>query len=474
MKRTRIFLANLGLRTHMFPLVTPPMGLLSLAAWLRKCFAVDLMVVNQRLHNTPVSSLVKMAQSFEADIVGLSAMTTAAYLLEPVIREMRAAMPDVRIVVGGPHATAVGAEILKDTLADAVVQSEGELSFEMLVEAFRAGSGLDSIPALIWRGEDGEIRTNPGDLPRIENIDDLPMPAWDLIALPEYWHKQSIAPVVRRKYASIVSSRGCPYRCIWCHSIFGKTIRLHHPERIADEVEFHYRRYGVRDFEFLDDTFNFDRDRVIEFTRLLHQRNLPTKLAFPTGVRSDILTPEVIAAMHEAGMYYCGFALETGSPRLQKFVCKNLNIGRFLESVEETARRKVYTQGFCMMGFPTETEAELQQTVNTACNSRLHGVAFYTVTPFPGTPLYGIVQREHPEKLAGIHYDETDFSSMRVNLTDLPDDVLFAWQRKALRKFFSNPNRLMRIMRDYPQPHLLPAYIPILVGRATKGVFGKE
>lgn len=472
MGRKHVFLANLGLRTQMFPLVSPPIGLLSLAAYLRQHLNVEIVVVNQRLENLSLKALAERAQTFEAEVVGLSAMTTYAYLLQPAAQAIREALPNALIVVGGPHASAVKSRILHETVADVVVPGEGEIAFTRVLEAFQDNASFADIPGIAWRDRSGEIVQNPGSVPMIEHLDDLPLPAYDLIDLPAYWRKQSIAPVVRRKYASIVSSRGCPYRCMWCHSIFGKQIRFHSPERIVEEIGFHQRQYDVRDFEFLDDTVNMRKDRIIRTTELMHQRGLRVKIAFPTGVRSDLFSEDVIEALHGAGMYYCGFALETGSPRLQKFVCKNLDIGRFVQAVAETARRRVYTQGFCMMGFPTETESELQQTIDVACNSMLHGVAFYTVTPFPGTPLYDYVREHNPEKLVNIRYDATDFSNMRVNLTDLPDRTLFAYQRKALRKFFLNPNRLFRLLRDYPQPHLLPIYLPIFIGRASKGLFG--
>ena len=474
MKRLRLFLAAVGLRTRVFPLVTPPMGIMALAAYLRTKFDLDLMVVNQRLDNWSNDELARRAVEFEADVVGLSCLTTSAYMLGDITRKIRQGLPDALIVIGGPHASATRVQTLEQTNADAAVVGEGELVFEQLIGVWRDRGDFNTIPGLIWRDPDGRVVTNPGVTPQVEDLDSLPLPAYDLIDLPAYWRRQSIEPVFRRKYASLTSSRGCPYHCMWCHNIFGKRLRVHSPERIVEEIDYLQRTYGVNDFEFLDDNFNFHRERVFRFSELLQARDQRVKLAFPTGVRGDLVTQEVVDALIAAGMYQCGFALESGSPRVQKLSGKFLDLPRFLKAVEMTAARGVYVTGFCMMGFPTETEQELQQTIDVACSSQFHTAAFYTVTPFPGTPLYEKVAQTHPEKLPTIRYDDTDFSGMRVNLTDLPDEVLFAYQRKALRRFFFNPRRIFRLLRDHPSPWTLPAYIPIFLHRATKGLLARN
>ena len=109
-------------------------------------------------------------------------------------------------------------------------------------------------------------------------------------------------------------------------------------------------------------------------------------------------------------------------------------------------------------------------TIDTASSSPFHTASFYTVTPFPGTPLYDLVAQSHPEKLSRLRYNDMDFSGMQVNLTDLPDEKLFGYQRLAMRKFYANPRRLWRLLRSHPQPWMLPAFVPIFLYRATKGL----
>lgn len=475
MKPIRLFLVNVGLRTFSNFWVLPPMGILALAAYLRQRFPMEIQLLNQRLENCTADEIARRANKFKADIVGLSVLTTTACLLPEMTKKIRATLPDTFIVLGGPHVSAASGNLFEGIEADAAISGEGEIPFEMLIrEKFEGDGRLDSIPGLIWRDEDGTVVYNPGGPFFVEDIDTLPMPAYDLIDLPAYWRHKTIVPMLYRRYAALLTSRGCPFHCIWCHNIFGKKVRMHSAERIVEEIAFFGKKYGVRDFEILDDTFNYDGNHVVEFCELLHRRNLKVKWSIPNGVRADILTPEVIDAMAGAGLFMCLFALDSGSERVQRYSRKNLNIPRFLANCKLVAARRIFIHSNFMLGFPTETEAELQQTIDIACEADFHTASFFIVTPYPGTPLYEIVRKEHPEKLERIEFGMRNSTTVRANLTDLPDDVLYGYQRQASRRFFLNPRRIARIIRDHPQKIALPAYVPLFCYRALMGALGSK
>ncbi len=474
MRRLRLFLANVARRSATYPLTTPPMGILALAAYLRTKFDLDMKLVNQKVENFTTQELAREAIEFAPDVVGLTVMTTAAHQLGELTRLIRQALPKTLILLGGPHTSAFLDRVLTQADADAAVVGEGELAFEEILNAHLDNGDFSKIPGLIWRADQDTIVTNPGQMPMVEDLDTLPMPAYDLIDLPTYWKLQSMPPVARRKYVSLVSSRGCPYQCMWCHKIFGKRFRGHSAERIVDEIEYFTKKYRIDDVEFLDDIFNLDRKRVVDVAEGVRRRNLRLRLALPNAVRTDILTTEVVDALADMNLYWCSFALETGSSRLQEYTGKRLNIPKFLEGIQMCVRKGIFANGFAMLGFPTETEEEMQLTIDTMASSRLHTASFFTVTPFPNTRLYQVVQERHPERLEGLHYGDTNFATIQVNLSDVPDDVLFSYQRKANRQFFLNPRRIFRIIRDYPQPILLPYYLPIFLERATKGFLRRD
>ena len=124
-----------------------------------------------------------------------------------------------------------------------------------------------------------------------------------------------------------------------------------------------------------------------------------------------------------------------------------------------------------MMGFPTETEADLRKTIDVTCRSRLHIVSYFTTTPFPNTEMYRLAEKMFPERLQGIVYNDMEYAGLAVNLSEVPDRVLFAYQRQANRRFFLNPHRLARLIKNYPQPYKLPLYLPIFARRAMKGIY---
>jgi len=464
----RFFAANVGARSFLYPVVTPPMGIMYLGGYVRQRFGTELCLVNQRLDNLPDEEVARQAVDFGADVVALSALSAMQKHQRSICLLVRQKLPKALILLGGPHVSCFGAAALAGTEANAAVPGEGELALGAIIEAHQAGSDFSGIPGIFWRDRDGTVVRNPGSTEVIADLDTLPMPAYDQIDLPKYWKRQSMSPIPQRNYATLVSSRGCPYGCTWCHDIFGKRHRVHSVDRILGEMDWLQKRFGVSEFEFLDDVFNLDHKRLAEFCSRAQQREKKARLAFCNGVRTDILTRDEVDALVAAGMYFGSFALETGSPRLQKLMRKNLDIDKFLDIVEHAARRGVFTNGFVMLGFPTETAKDMRMTLDVACGSRLHTASFFTVMPFPNTELYQMALECSPEKLVNLDYLESTYSDTRINVSAEPDGVLWHYQSRAYREFYT-VRRLFRILRDFPQPLRLPRYLPIVVNRIFKG-----
>jgi len=470
LKRFQLFLANIGKRQVEFPLVTPPLGIMYLASYIRSKFDVDIRLLNQKIDSCSNDRVIYKAVECQADIIGLSVTTPTAHNLPYLTRHLKQILPRALVIIGGPHVSAFMADALIGNSADIAVPREGEVALEQIIRAWLEGDSPAAVAGIFWRDGEGNIIANPGVIPFVQDIDSLPPPAYDLIDMAPYWKTQSMPPLPTRQYASLFSSRGCPYHCIYCHRIFGDVFRRHSAERIVDEMAWLQKRLGIKDFEFLDDIFNLDKKRMVDLAELIHARGLKTKLVFPNGVRTDIFTKEEIDLLVGIGMYYASFALETGSPRMQKVIRKNLDIEKYVDIVAHAASRGVLANGFAMMGFPTETEDDLRMTIKVTCGSRLHTVSYFTTTPFPNTEMYRLATEKFPERLRGIKYDDMEYAGLAVNLSDVPDQVLFAYQRRANRKFFLNPGRLTRLLKDYPQSYKLPLYLPAFTRRALKGI----
>jgi anaerobic magnesium-protoporphyrin IX monomethyl ester cyclase len=451
----RVLLILAGRRTW-FKWVSPPLGILQLAGFLRSRLQnLEIRIMDQRATDYTVEEVVSRAVEFAPDVVGISCTTSNCNTLAALSGGIRGALPKALLLIGGAHASAFGAELMDTIPADCVVVGEGELTCEHVLRIWREGSrDFSAVPGLVWRSAEGECLSNPGPAPVIQDLDTLPFPAYDLIDLRTYWRlwSMSLLPPPRR-YISMFTSRGCPYRCIYCHEIFGKRFRAQSPERIVAELEHYVRTYGIKEVEFFDDIFNLDGRRVIEFSELVRRRNLRVSISFPNAIRADILTPEVADALAEAGTRISAMALESGSPRIQELICKRLNIPKYLEGVAMLAERRIFTYAFVMFGFPTETAADMQMTVDAVRRSKLHGVYSFIVTPFPKTELFDLAMRLYPGRMAGIGYAGTDYSvNACVNLSEVSDKTLAAYMYKPYAVLFANPLRALRIVRDFPRP----------------------
>ena len=213
-----------------------------------------------------------------------------------------------------------------------------------------------------------------------------------------------------------------------------------------------------------------NHDRVKSFCETLINENIQIKYTFPNALRGDILTKHEISLLKQSGMYFCSFALESGSPRIQKMTQKNINIERLLENIEYASSLKVFTNGFVILGFPTETQEEIEQTIEVACKSSLHSISFFTLTPFPNTKIYNYIKEHQPDRLGKISYNDIDFSNIKCNFSTVPDDLFFKYQKEANFKFYINIQRIYRLIRYYPKPFSLFQCLPIFIKRLLKSI----
>jgi radical SAM superfamily enzyme YgiQ (UPF0313 family) len=189
-----------------------------------------------------------------------------------------------------------------------------------------------------------------------------------------------------------MTSRGCPYRCAYCHNVLGKKFRVRSPENILEEIKYIHDKFGITDFQIIDDIFNLDMDRAKKICDLIINSGMDLTFAFPNAIRADRVDEELVEKMAQAGTKFTSIAIETASPRIQKLIRKNLNLEKAFKAIHLFARVGIVTRGFFMMGFPTETEEEVLDTIEYAKRSRLCGATFFTVVYYPGTDLYRLAQ----------------------------------------------------------------------------------
>ena len=175
-KRAKIFLANIGFRYYFYPLSIPPLGILSLASFIRNRVDAEIKIYDQKLYNTPNDDLIQIIKNFEPDIVGISVMSHTAKHLNYIVDKLKREIPSCLVVVGGPHVSSLEEAVLKNNKADVAIVGEGELAFAKLIKAHLRASSFDDISGLIWRTSNNEIVKNKGVSDLIEDIDSIPFP----------------------------------------------------------------------------------------------------------------------------------------------------------------------------------------------------------------------------------------------------------------------------------------------------------
>ena len=245
---------------------------------------------------------------------------------------------------------------------------------------------------------------------------------------------------------SVFSTRGCPYSCTYCHNVFGKKLRKHSTEHVIEELKWLRKNYGVEEVEFLDDIFNMDMERTNEIFDRMAEDDLHFHITFPNGIRAERLDEPLLRKFKKGGVYWITVAIESGSPRIQKEIKKNIDLEKAMANIDLISRVGINSHAFFMMGFPGETEEDLLQTIDFAVRSKLVIASFYFLTPFPNTEIYN-------QALANGHnmnVSYSDYSSISVNLTKVSRERLRQLNRMAYRKFYFSIKRIILNMKANP------------------------
>lgn len=441
-----------------------PLGLMMVASVAREHGHDDMHMLDMKVEDWTPAEACDQLEALAPDVIGLSAMTYEAGCLHEVAQEIKRRLPGVRIVAGGPHPSVAAEDVLADGSVDFVVRGEGEFTFAEVLDGVRDGrQDWSECQGLSYRDAAGTIVHNP-DRPPPADLDELPFPAWDLIDHAKY-HEVPRGGVIyaHKEFATMFSSRACPWRCTYCHNSYGKTFRERSAEHVLAEIDLLVKEHGVKELVFMDDIFNFRPERAKAICRGLIERDYKLALTFPNGFRGDILDEELVVLLKKAGMYRCMVAVESASPRIQKVMKKHLKIEKVRNIVEFIAGQGVMVHGAFMLGFPSETTEEMESTIDWAASSSFHTAAFFRVIPFKGTELFE--QVEH----AGFELP-TDWSAYepyqsQINLSEVEEQRILKLRKRAYRRFYMNPKRLWRIFKLIPNKGNMLPFLALLFAR---------
>ncbi len=444
-ERPRLVLirVNEGLGIHPFLRETnvsgvyPALGIAYLAGAARAAgFPVS--VIDAHALNLDLEGLAGQVGELRPDVIGLTSTTFNWPVVAAVARSLRAAMPDATLIVGGPHLSLYPNESMEERAFDVAVIGEGDLVLPELLAQLAAGDEIAGIPGTVVRRGDDLVQ-GPAR-PPIVDLDGLALPAIDLLPMDRY---RSLT--LPRPFVSMVTSRGCPYRCRFCSQAYvGGAHREHGVERVLEEIERAVHTYHAREIVFFDETFTLNRKRVLAICEGMLARNL--KVGWNIRTRADLLDDEVLLALRDAGCagVHCG--IEAGSERIRRLMNKKLDLETGMRALERARRLGMETRGYFMLGYPGETREEIEETIRLSCQLPLDWASYTITIALPGTDIHSdLLESGQWEGQYWREYSRQHFSGPPGYASrTLEAEELEALLRRAYRRFYLRPSTIGR------------------------------
>jgi len=315
--------------------------------------------------------------------LGIYTITPFWHKVKRLVARVKAHLPGTFVTIGGHYPSAAREQCLKEApLLDALVVNEGEYTTVELIKGLMEGStDCGILGTIVRRGE--EIVSNPLR-PLIDPLDQLPIPAVDIFPWQNY--RPSYGQVSRLPAFQVISSRGCSNNCLYCYKMYGRTIRMRSPRNVVDEIHYYVDTYGAREIKFWDESFTYDRDRVIGICKEILERGL--KVAWWVSARADMVDEDLLRWMKRAGCWCINYGVESAVPKNLATIRKNLTIEQISHTVRMTHALGIKTYLTYIFGTPGETYEEGLKTIDFAVHMNSFYAEFFPITPWPGTDLW--------------------------------------------------------------------------------------
>lgn len=379
----------------------------------------------------------------QSDFVVLDSTTPSIYsdiACTKIIKEESKA----KVIMVGPHISALPEEtvILAKGSVDVACIGEYDYTVKDVVERF---DSLSTIKGIAYYKDGRPIKNEPRAL--IENLDELPFPAWHHLDLMRYFDGGKFYP-----YIDIISGRGCPNRCIFClwpQVMHGTRYRLRNPKNVVDEIEYDIKicpeviKGG--EFFFEDDTFTVNKERAMQICEEIMRRNL--KITFSVNARVDNADLELFQTMKRAGCRELLVGFESGNQQVLDNMNKNITLEQSDKFMEYAKRVGLEVHGCFVIGLPGETEDTAKETINFALKLGLTTVQFSGAVPFPGTPFFDLCKREGWLK-STVWPDWLDTGEQKgvIEYHGMSNERINYYVDSGLKKFYFRPDYMLKFL----------------------------
>jgi radical SAM superfamily enzyme YgiQ (UPF0313 family) len=364
--------------------------------------------------------VVKQINSEDFDVVGIGGLITVYNYVKWLVQEIRKKDSSIPIILGGSVGSSIPILSLEKLHVDIVVDGEGEITASKLFKALEKKQPVDNIPGL-WLKKDGKV-INTGEGERVKDMDTVPYPAYDLFPMDIYLSN----PIVGfGKDIDLITSRGCPYNCIYCYKIGKRYFRRMSVERIINLIDQLKRQYDIDFISFQDNEFMFDKKWIQEFLKQFKEKDYNIKWSC-TG-RVNLVDKEILQQMKDAGCTSISYGIESGSQKMLDIMRKQVTVEQAIEAINITKEVGLRAPTSFIIGIPGETEETIEETIDFCAKTNIVLTTVMFATPYPNTELYHMSKElgKIPDDLDGLDLFVSklgDCISFTINLTDTFSD----------------------------------------------------
>lgn len=414
----------------------PPLGIAYVAAVLRN-ESYEVRILDANLSKNQMLDIKRAVIDYAPSIVGISALTSIMRVSLKIANLIKEINRDAKIVLGGVHPTLFPKDVAEEKCVDYVVYGEGEETIVELIQAIERKKEPENILGVAYKSEDQVIVNAPR--PLIKDLDRLPVPAYDLLPINKYYGLQ----VSKTPFTSMMTSRGCPYSCIFCdaHVVFGKKYRFHSPERTLSEIEYLMNTFNVKEVMFKDSEFTLNRERVETLCNLMIEEGLKVKWSCNGKVgRVDL---SLLKNMKKAGCRLIQYGVESGDQEILDILKKQITVEQVRETFALSRKAGLKTVANFMVGNPGESNKSIEKTIKLAKEIKADYGNFGFIIPFPGTELYNLACQND--------WLLNDFDPLNIrigqcvmNATQMSAEELRQMPKKVYRSFYLRPGYMLK------------------------------
>ncbi len=464
-----LLLINPGARAQMYGKlgsslsgIEPPLWCGLLAAFIRE-HGCSVKIIDAEAENwSPEHTAEKIAEHnpLLASIIVLGSNPSASSTpkmtaVSETLTALKKKAPHIKTILGGLHPSAIPERTLREENVDFVCQGEGFDTILQLLNALKSGKATEDheIKGLWYLKDDKVVSTPPA--PPIENLDELPLAAWDLLPMDKYrahnWHCFDHIDQ-RQPYAVIYTSLGCPFNCSYCniHALYGGKpgIRFRSPEKVVEEIDFLVKNYKIKNLKIIDELFALREDRIMRICDLIIQGGYDINIW--AYARVDTVNERMLRKMKQAGINWVCYGFESASEAVRQGVSKKTEQDITRKAIEMTYAAGIHIIANFIFGLPDDDLESMQATLDMAKEFNFEYVNLYTAMAYPGSQLFEDAIKQGiklPEKWHG--YAQLGYETLPLPTKYLSAADVLRFRDRAFVEYFSNPKYIEMIREKF-------------------------